>query len=268
MSFTEGPSGPIHWTVRGEGETLVVLHGLGGDVSFWEAETAALADRFRVLAVDLRGSGRTPAAEDGHTIDDLADDVAAILSDQDLASAHVLGFSMGGLVAQALAVRHPRAVERLVLASTFAVMNPQARLFLDAVLDVYEGGATPKQMFDLICPWLFSAEFLADPVNDAYLRYPEDDPDEQPLDDWRKLYLAQRAFDGTSDLATITAPTLVITGSEDRLAPVKDGESLARAIPDAHLRILPGGHLVNLESPNLFIEAVRAHLLGDHEPPS
>ncbi|MGW7434097.1 alpha/beta fold hydrolase [Streptomyces sp. NPDC054861] len=265
MPFTQTSSGPVHWTVEGEGEPLVLLHGLGGDVSFWEAERTALADRFRVVSIDLRGSGRTPAARDGHTMDDLADDVAAVLADQQLVSAHVLGFSMGGLVAQAFALRHPAMLRRLVLASTFAVMNRQSRMFLDAVLDVYEGGATPKQMFDLICPWLFSADFLADPANDVFLHYPDDEPEEQSLDDWRKLYLAQRAFDANSGLPAMTAPTLVIAGGEDRLATVEDAEALVRSVSSAVLHVLPGkGHLVNVEASDEFIDLVRSHFLVDH----
>ncbi|MFF6981366.1 alpha/beta fold hydrolase [Streptomyces sp. NPDC008343] len=263
MPFTEGPAGPVHWTADGNGEPVVLLHGLGGDAAFWEAEQRALADRFRVLAIDLRGSGRTPTSADGVTIGDLADDVAAVLAELNSGPAHIVGFSLGGLVAQEFAVRHPGATARLVLAATYAVMNPQARLFLDAVLDVYAGGATPGQMFDLICPWLFSVDFLADPASGVYLQYPEDDPDEQSLGDWRGLYLAQRAFDGIGRLTTITAPTLVLAGSEDRLAPVRDAETLARAIPGACTRILPGGHLFNIEAHEAFIRALRDHLLAE-----
>ncbi|MFF6983478.1 alpha/beta fold hydrolase [Streptomyces sp. NPDC008343] len=264
MHLTEGPAGPVHWTDDGHGEPVVLLHGLGGDASFWEAERKALAERFRVIAIDLRGSGLTPTSAVGAGIDDLADDVAAVLADQALGSAHIVGFSMGGLVAQAFAVRHPESTDRLVLAATYAAMGAQSRLFLDAVLDVYSGGATPRQMFDLICPWLFSTDFLADPANGVFLQYPEDDPLEQSLEDWRALYLAQQVFDGSAALSTITAPTLILAGDEDQLAPVREAEILARGIPGARLRTLPGGHLFNVEAPDTFLDAVRSHLVGEH----
>ncbi|MFK0229978.1 alpha/beta fold hydrolase [Streptomyces sp. NPDC090303] len=262
MPMTEGPAGPVHWSDLGTGEPVVLLHGLGGDVSFWDAEQRALSDAFRVLAIDLRGSGRTQASAVGASMDDLADDVAAVLSDQGIDSAHIVGFSMGGLVAQAFAARHPHATDRLVLAATYPTINAQSRLFLDAVLDVYSKGATPRQMFNLICPWLFSIDFLSRPANSVYLQYPEDDPFEQTLDEWRALYLAQRSFH-TDALPVITAPTLVLAGSEDRLVSTRDAEQLASAIPGARTRTLPGGHLFNIESHEGFLDAVRGHLTRD-----
>ncbi len=261
MPLTKGPVVPVHWVQAGSGQPLVLLHGLGGDVGFWESEIAALSGEFHVIAVDLRGSGATPASAGGHTMHDLADDVAAVLDDLEIASAHVLGFSMGGNVAQAFALRHPERLDRLVLASTFAAMNPQARMFLDAVLDVYQQGTTAKQMFDLICPWLFSVPFLADPARRGYFVYPDNDPNEQPMDDWRKLYLAQQAFDVRDRLAAITAPTLVLAGQEDRLVSLCDAQALSDGIPGARLHVLPHvGHLLNVEAAGEFLAATREHL--------
>jgi 3-oxoadipate enol-lactonase len=192
--------------------------------------------------------------------------VAAVLDDAGLDKAHVVGFSLGGLVAQSLAVRHPARVDRLVLASTYAVMNPQARLFLDAVHEPYaDGSLTERQMFGLICPWLFSTAFLADPANAGWISYPDDAGDEQAPEDWSRLYRAQRAFDGTRSLADIGASTLVLSGSEDRLVSRADAELLARRIPGArHDRIAGAGHLLNFEEPQRFLDAVEAHLAAHH----
>lgn len=95
MPLAAGPAGPVHWTTTGSGAPLVLLHGLGGDVGFWEADAAAWASHFEVVAVDLRGSGATPASPGGHTMRDLADDVAAVLDHRGIPRAHLLGFSMG-----------------------------------------------------------------------------------------------------------------------------------------------------------------------------
>lgn len=165
MPTTATATSSINWTSKGDGDVLVLLHGLGGDIGFWETELVRLSSRFQTIAIDLRGSGETPATVGGHTIADLADDVAAVLDDAGVDTAHVLGFSMGGLVAQEFALRHPARLRRLVLASTFAVMNPQARMFLDAVSDVLAATDSQKKLFDLVCPWLFAIDFIADPAH-------------------------------------------------------------------------------------------------------
>jgi 3-oxoadipate enol-lactonase len=257
MSITSGPAGPIHWTDAGSGPVVVLLHGLGGDAGFWEPEVAAWSGRLRLLAIDLRGSGGTPSTGSGHTIADLADDVRAVLDDVGVDSAHVVGFSLGGLVAQEFALRHPGRLKRLVLVSTYARMHRQAELFLDAVLAVYEQDRSAKQMFDLIVPWLFSPRFVADPDHAAYFEFPDDAADDQSMEDWRALYLAQRAFDARDRLASIHAPTLVVAGELDALVPVGDAKALATGIPLARLHVIVGsGHLVNAEQPEQYQETV------------
>ncbi|MTD16228.1 alpha/beta fold hydrolase [Nakamurella sp. YIM 132087] len=246
---------PVGWSSEGSGPALVLLHGLGGDRNFWAAEMSSLAQRFRVIAPDLRGSGGTPSGPDGHRIADLADDVAAILDDIAVETAHVVGFSMGGLVAQAFAVRHPGRLRRLVLASTYAVMNPQSRMFLDAVRDVVVSTGSMRAVYPLVCPWLFSLEFQADPANAAWFETPADDG-ESPSG-WLAQYAAQREFDGTPDLAGISAPTLVLHGAADALVAGSDALALVEGIPGAGLRAFAGaGHLINLELPGEFLGEV------------
>ncbi|MGE8218023.1 MAG: alpha/beta fold hydrolase [Stenotrophomonas maltophilia] len=257
MPLLTTPHGALHWLETAHepaAATVLLIHGLGGDAGFWGVEQAALSAHFRVLAVDLRGSGQSARTRGALDIDDLADDVLAILDHLDVARAHVVGFSMGGVVAQALARRAPQRVERLVLAATFARTRPQARLFLQAVGEVYRNGATPRQVFNLVLPWLFSEAFFADPRAAPYLDYPEDTADEQTPQDWQRLLDAMCAFDGRAQLSAIALPTLVIAGDEDRLATPGDARQLADGIPGATLSVLRGGHLMNVESPEAFIE--------------
>jgi pimeloyl-ACP methyl ester carboxylesterase len=239
--------------------TVVLLHGLGGDAGFWTAER--FAPDVQVLAPDLRGSGSTPTGGD-FTIDTLADDVAALLDDVGARSAHVVGFSMGGLVAQSLAARHPERVDRLVLASTYPVMNPQARMFLDAVRDVVLDTGSMRPVFPLVCPWLFSIGFLADPAHADWFAAPEEDgADDEPPAGWLAQYAAQRAFDGTAALPHITAPTLVVRGAEDALVSAADAAALTAAIPHARATtITRSGHLVNVEQPDRWRDEVLGFL--------
>jgi pimeloyl-ACP methyl ester carboxylesterase len=252
---------PVRWSSEGDGAALVLLHGLGGDRGFWAAESSALRTDFRVVSVDLRGSGGTPIAGDGQSVATLADAVCSVLDGAGIRSAHMVGFSMGGLVAQSLAARYPNRVDRLVLASTYAVMNPQARMFLDAVRDVVRSSGSLRAVFPLVCPWLFSVVFLSDKANAAWLQTPDEDEDEAPAG-WLAQYQAQREFDGRADLHRITAPTLVLAGDEDRLVTAADAATLASGIDATSIRTFPGsGHLINVEQPARFLTEIRAFLL-------
>ncbi|MGV9795923.1 alpha/beta fold hydrolase [Gordonia sp. NPDC003422] len=259
---------PITWQDAGSGDVVVLLHGLGGDRGFWDG--SSLAEHFRVVAIDLRGSGGTPATRDGHTMLDLADDVVAVLDELGATRAHVVGFSMGGLVAQAFAVRHPDRLDRLVLASTYARISTQARMFLDAIADLVRQGCSDGTVFGLVGPWLFSDSFVADPSNRAFLEIPADEAESYPGNAWLNQYAAQRQFDGTAAAADILAPTLVLGGGEDHLIPRADIAYLAEQIPDATISMFEGsGHLINFEESQRFDDEVAAFLaLRAPVPPS
>jgi pimeloyl-ACP methyl ester carboxylesterase len=212
---------------------VVLLHGLGGEVGFWTAEIESLARHFRVIAIEMRGSGQTPMSGPT-TVDELADDVVAVLDAAGVSSCDIVGFSMGGLVAQSFALRWPTRLRRLVLASTFSVMNAQARRFLDAVLSVYEGGCTSKQMFDLIAPWLFSPRFVADPRNAPLsLRVPS---------------CTQRAT-RTNNHVRIGAGSTA--RSKRSTVPPRTSTSPGIVAPTVVL-VERAGHLINVEQPHAF----------------
>lgn len=259
----------LHWLEDGpavDAPAVVLIHGLGGDAQFWGVQQSALARRFRVLAVDLRGSGLSPGTVEAFSIEDLARDVESILDDAGIVSAHVIGFSMGGLVAQALAVASPHRIKRLVLAATFAIANPQARLFLEAIGSVYRNGISAKQLYELVLPWLFSVAFLSDPRASPYLIYPDDPAEEQSREDWLRLLDALLVFDGRARLAEIRMPTLIISGDQDCLAPLAGAEELAKGIEGSLLKIVAGGHLMNIESPDEFIVQIEQFLSLHQQP--
>ena len=258
MTISNFTSSGIHWieaTDRPGAPCVVLLHGLGGDAQFWTAEQQCLRSRFRVLAVDLRGCGLTASCPSGFCIDDLAQDIIEVLDAAEAASAHVVGFSLGGLVAQALAGNFAGRVASLELGATFAMTPPHAKRFLRAVGDVYGEGASTKQVFELVLPWLFSTRFLASPQGAPFLEYPTHQPD-RSRDDWLRMLDAQLSYDGRSRLSTIRTPTLVVSGDEDRLVPSDDAVALALGIRDADLKWLPGGHLFNVEHLPEFIGAL------------
>jgi pimeloyl-ACP methyl ester carboxylesterase len=266
MQTSHISSSGIHWLEQGPGPNapaVLLLHGLGGDARFWLAEQAMLARSFRVLAVDFRGSGQSISSDASFSVQDLANDVIEVLDEAGVENAGVVGFSMGGVVAQALALAVPDRVTRLVLAATFAKVNAQARLFLDALGLLYRSGATARQMYDLIVPWLYSIAFLSGPRAAAFIDYVEDPCDHQSPEDWLRLLDALLGYDGIDRLGDIGAPTLVIAGREDRLASRCDADALIAGIRDAVLEVVPGGHLMHIESPDAFIGHVGRFLSLD-----
>lgn len=237
---------------------MLLLHGLGDDSSFWSASVPALGDAFRVVTVDLPGSGRTPVTEP--SVAAFADEVLGALDEAGVPTAHVVGFALGGMVAQYLAARHADHVDRLVLASSFSTLNAQAGLFLDAVRDVVVATGSLRAVGPLVRPWQHSIDHLAGTSADGGPSVDGGPGDVDPAG-WLAQQQAQRDFNGRATMALISAPTLVLSGAEDRLAPPTDAAELAAGIPAASLTAYPdAGHLLPVEVPDRFTADVRAFL--------
>lgn len=261
MPYKECNDINIYYEIHGKGEPLVLISGLGGDRTFWLSSLPVLSAEFQVIIFDIRGIGRTDAPAGPYSIEMFADDLAALMDGIGIAGANILGFSMGGNIALSFTLKYPQKVTKLIIAASFAAINIQSRLYIDAVLAAYEAGITTKQMFDLVAPWLFSAEFLARPGSEAYLQYDENDPEQQPLFAWKNQYLAQREFNSVGSLQKIITPTLIIAAENDRLAHVADSLLLAENISGAELKIISGsGHLCNFEQPEVFHRHVQQFL--------
>jgi len=243
----------IYYETYGTGVPIVLISGLGSDHTFWATSIETLSQHYQVIVFDPRGIGQTDMPREPYSITMLADDVAGLMDGLHIEKAHIAGHSMGGCVAQFFASRYSHRVERLVLAATFPVLNVQARLFLDAMLAIYEQGASPKQMYALFVPWLYSAPFLADPEHAAYLVYDENAPNQQPLHAWKNQYLAIRQLNSTTLLASINVPTLIIGGEKDMVAQVNDAQILHSHISNSKFTIIEEvGHMLNFEKPTIF----------------
>lgn len=271
MPVSHTPFGPVYWSEEFLDDSfpaVVLLHGLGGGSGFWSAEQKELSRKFRVIAIELRGSGVTPSGPEHLSIEKMARDVICVLDDLGVGSAHIVGFSMGGMVAQSIASSFPDRIRSLVLAGAFATTNIQSRLFLKAVGSCYRNSITEKQMFEIILPWLFSRKFLASECATPFLSFPEGPPDNQRSGDWIRSLDAQLCFDGRPNLSKIKTRTLIMCGTNDSLAPPSDAEELKQGIDGAILCMIPGGHLFNIESPIDFIENLQGFLSSSNEIPA
>jgi 3-oxoadipate enol-lactonase/4-carboxymuconolactone decarboxylase len=233
---------------------VVFSNSLGTTLEMWDAQVRALARRYCCLRYDTRGHGRSQVVEAPPTIDDLADDLSGLLQALDIPSAHVVGLSLGGMTAQALAVRHPDQVESLVLMATTAFMPPP-ETWNQRIETVRAKGM--GAIVEAVMERWFTADTMAlapDQVKPVHDRFLTIDPR-----GYAAAGMAIRDLDLRPRIGAIKAPTLVVAGEDDPATPVETAEELARLIPGAELTVVPeAAHLISVEQP----EAVNALLDG------
>jgi pimeloyl-ACP methyl ester carboxylesterase len=253
----------IYYERRGAGEPLLLLQGLGGNSLHWgESFLSALEDTFELILYDHRGAGRSGALTGECTTPGLAADAAALLDALAIDAAHLVGISMGGMVAQELALAHPERVRTMTLGCTYPG-GPEAKMtdmavvamLAEAVLSGDEE-RTRRTGYDV----MIAPEYAADPANYAvYAEVAAQYPASIPV--LMAQLEAVGGHDTSARLAGIGAPTLVIHGTADRLMDSVNGELLARLIPGARLELLDGaGHLFFWEQPERSAQLVREHV--------
>jgi 3-oxoadipate enol-lactonase len=241
-------------------EPVLLIQGLGTDARGWALQRMALGRRYRCYAVDNRGVGRSGRPPGPYDLEVMAEDALAVLDAEGVGRAHVIGASMGGVLAQIIAVRHPERVRSLVLACTSCRHHPWRRELFEEWIDAVEHAGIHALRADAL-QWLVGPRFRARFgvwVNLLARLVLNSDP---------AAFAAQtRAIlDGDDDLrfelCDVAAPVLVITGSQDTLTPIGDAEELAELIPDARLVELRGAaHGLMVEAPNAFNSAIRGFL--------
>jgi 3-oxoadipate enol-lactonase len=255
--YAKGPDGRLRFTRVGSGPALILLHPLALSGAVYEPLAAGLADRFDVIAVDLRGHGGSSWSGTPFSIPDLADDVVAVLDALQIGSASLVGMSMGGCVALATAAAYPDRINRLVLADTTAWYGPDAKdTWAERAIAAVEK-PRPQQLPFQMQRWFTEAYAT------AYGEGAQSAASVFVATDSAVHSAACRALgvaDLRLDLAGITAPTLVMTGAGDFATPVAMGRAIATGIPGAVFEELPDlKHLSLVERPDLAAR-IAAHL--------
>jgi pimeloyl-ACP methyl ester carboxylesterase len=250
----------VHYEEAGEGDPVLMINGLSAPAANWALQVRALSQHFRVVTFDNRGVGETELPPDPvYTTAQLADDAAELLRVLEIPRAHVIGASMGGTIAQELAIRHGRLVRSLVLACTWT--DGDARFLRTIESWMVLAGRVPveERLRHVLYPWVFSPGFLGktasvETVLQRALAYPHQTKPEGIERQGRGLM----AWNGTrtARLGTIRVPTLVLVGKDDVLTPPAFSRALARKIRGARLRVLPGGHAFFVEEAEVFNQAV------------
>lgn len=249
----------LAYAKAGEGPVVVFLHGIGGNRSNWDRQLQYFAEQYCAVAWDARGYGDSEDPPGGQlAFSDFADDLAALLDHLSAARAHLVGLSMGGMIAQDFYGRYPERVASLVLAGTssgFGAMTAGERAdFLTRRLAPLDAGLTPAD----IAPDV--VKVLAGPRADASVREKlRQSMAALRIAPYRAALHAIVDTDFRAMLGTIAVPVLVMVGSDDHVLPEVESRKLAAAIPGAELCVLPGiGHLSNIEAPEDFNRAVGA----------
>ena len=239
----------LHVQERGEGDPLLLLQGLGQGMWVWRDQVRAFADRFRTVAYDMRGTGRSPVPTEPCGIADLAGDAAEVLAGR---AAHVVALSMGGYVALTLALARPELVRSLVLIGTGGggpdrvPRSPEVRkVFTDAI------GLPPEEQGRRTAPYTFAPGWTErhperfEEILAARLQHPTADATiEAHVNACYGFYA-----DGCA-VERIEAPALVVHGDADLIVPAENGRRLAARLPNARYVELPGrGHNLPLEEP-------------------
>jgi 3-oxoadipate enol-lactonase len=257
----------LYYELHGEGPSLVLVMGIGYDSSLWTlAQVPALSTQFQVILVDNRDAGRSSKARHPYRIADMADDLAGLLDALGIARTHLLGLSMGGMIAQEFALRHGARLDRLVLVGTGAA---PARSAVDPIQIwswVKANDPTGEVFGGQQFVSLFSTTFLRnrEAVRDT-AELLASNPYPMSPDAYGRQADAYRQFDALDRLAAITAPTLVVVGEQDQVTPPWIAREVAEGIPGARFEVIRGAgssHLAPIECADEFNRLVSNFLTG------
>jgi pimeloyl-ACP methyl ester carboxylesterase len=248
----------IYYEIHGEkNETpLVLIMGLSGDILGWILQIPEFSKKYKVIAFDNRDVGRTSQTDVSYTVDTFAEDTYNLLNKLGIKKAHILGISMGGMIAQAFAINYPKMVRSLILSDTIP-RGPKELSLLTVWKELIK--TIPRELsLKETLVWTFTRETLE---NKAFVEMTLEQlakyPYIQPPEAFIRQCNAMEKFDVTERLKEIKAPTLVLVGGRDILTPLWDAEEIASRIPKAELKIIPGGgHALNIEKAKEFNEAV------------
>ncbi|NDZ96344.1 3-oxoadipate enol-lactonase [Streptomyces sp. SID6673] len=241
---------------RADGPVVVLSNSLGSTYRMWDAQLGALEERFRVVRYHTRGHGASPIPQGPYTIDDLADDLIALLDRLDVERAHVVGLSLGGMTAMRVAVRNPERVNALGLLCTGAQLTPSSA-WTDRANTVRAQGS--GAVAEAVVQRWFTPEYLAD--NPDSRRYHETMVADTSAEGYAGCCEAIAVMDQRADLASITAPTLAIAGADDPATPPPKLAEIADSVTNGRLLVVPhSAHLANAEQPEIITPALIEHL--------
>ncbi|UCF38529.1 MAG: alpha/beta fold hydrolase [Acidobacteriota bacterium] len=251
----------LSYGVCGTGEPLLLIPGLGADSSSWAVNIAAYSQTFTCIALDNRGSGQSDKPPGPYTTREMAADAAALLQYLGIESAHVAGLSMGGAIAQMLALNSPQTVRSLILSSSWA----RCDFYTKAVFRNYQRlrlSSSPEDFVRLVQLWIFAPPYFERHPEELRLARKEASYESLPADAFTAQCSASIEHDTLDDLSRIDAPTLITSGDEDIFIRPHFAQELNRRIKNSRwVRFPRCGHGHHLEASDRYNEKTLEFLL-------
>jgi pimeloyl-ACP methyl ester carboxylesterase len=260
MPYTISNGTKLWWEEMGTGEPVLAIMGLSFPLEMWHRTAPALARNFRVILFDNRGVGRSDVPRGPYSIPMMARDAAAVMDAAGLASAHIVGASMGGMIAQELALMFPERVRSLVLGCTWCGGLRAVRPNLRAMPDMRNyHRMTPEEKIRLLVPVLYAPTTPAERIEEDMAIRLRNFPSAKG---YYSQLLGTLVWSSFSRLERIHQPVLLLHGDMDRLIPVENARILAKRLPDCRTCIVPNaGHVFTTDQPRLANERATEFLL-------
>lgn len=251
----------MNYEIKGDGENLVMIHGMGDNLNMWYHQIPVFSKSFRVITYDVRGFGKTESPEGEYSTLVFADDLGELMKALGVRSGYFLGYSMGGRIALELAIKYPELVKALIIAnSSFGLIppSPQSIERRRAMLPLLESGDM-KAVAETMTTSAFSPGFRTrNPAEfDRYMKVKlQNTPEGQA-----RVLRSMVKPSGPSDLSKVKCPVLMIAGDSDANMNLEDSRQAQKAIAGSKLLILHTGHASAIESPQEFNSAVIEFLI-------
>jgi pimeloyl-ACP methyl ester carboxylesterase len=255
----------LHYVTSGSGEPILLIPGLGMDHTYYRLGVPLLAQHLQVIAVDPRGIGRSTKSPPPYTVEGWADDFSVMIERSGFGPIHVLGSSLGGAMALALAQRHPKKVKSLTVVGGFSELDRATELNFRLRLRLIEKLGMSEEVADYMGLWTLTRPFINSDAGYAVMRANQANIRANSAGHYRAFVEALlkwgRCQGGqeqepkfTSLLGSIPAATLIVTSDNDHLIPMELSELIAARIPNAKLVVIPGaGHIPFMEQPEKVV---------------
>jgi len=238
----------------GQGEPLVLIHGLGGDHREWAMQIPVFAQKFRVIALDLRGHGETDKIGEKYSLPTFAKDVIGLLDKLEIDKAYFCGVSMGGIVTLQIALNYPERVKGLILVNTTARLTEQAAKVVLRWVELFQTKGFDAY-FDQVIKDAFHPSFIE--ANPELIKQIKEMSRNRDFQTVIKAAFGLQSFNFVDQLEKINAPTLIIHGEDDKVIPVEEAKLLHQKIPNSELIIFPRcGHATIIEKAQEFNKTV------------
>ncbi len=254
----------LYYESYGQGEPLVLIGGFSADHLVWVTVSEKLAEKYRVIVFDNRGSGQSSITNGPYSIAQFAKDVVDLCHALDISKAHFIGNSMGGFILQVLAHEYPHLVKSAIISNSSYKTDTVFKYYIQAQLEMMKANTPRHALYKASCAWCFSQKFLSQPETlETLIEMALNNPFPFTIEGYEGQYSAIKDFNSLSLLSAITVPTLVIGSNEDIIFPERIFKVLAEKINQAKYFCFDQcGHLPHIEEPEKYIKIVTEFIDG------